>query len=100
MNNSDAKVVAIISYITLIGWIVALILHNNNKTPLGAFHLRQSLGIMLTMVLLWFIPVLGWLLNIVMFIFLIIGLVYAAQEEQKPVPVVGEFYQNLFKGIT
>jgi len=66
---------------------------------LGAYHLRQSLGLMLTMAVLWFIPIIGWILNIVLFIFLIIGLVYASQEEQKPVPVVGEFYQNLFKGI-
>jgi uncharacterized membrane protein len=99
MNNSDAKVVAIISYITLVGWIVAIVLHNNNRSELGAYHLRQSLGLMLTMAVLWFIPVIGWLLNIVLFIFMIIGLIYASQEEQKPVPVVGEFYQNLFKGI-
>lgn len=99
MNNSDAKVVAIISYITLLGWIVAIILHNNNRSQLGAYHLRQSLGLMLTMAVLWFIPIIGWLLNFVLFIFMIIGLIYASQEEQKPVPVVGEFYQNLFKGI-
>ncbi|MFU8843685.1 MAG: DUF4870 domain-containing protein [Bacteroidales bacterium] len=99
MKNSDAKVVAIISYVTLVGWIVAIVLHNNNRSELGAYHLRQSLGLMLTMAVLWFIPIIGWILNIVLFIFLIIGLVYASQEEQKPVPVVGEFYQNLFKGI-
>jgi uncharacterized membrane protein len=99
MNNSDAKVVAIISYITLLGWIVAIILHNNNRSALGAYHLRQSLGLMLTIAVLWFIPIIGWLLNVVLFIFMIIGLIYASQEEQKPVPLVGEFYQNLFKGI-
>jgi uncharacterized membrane protein len=99
MKNSDAKVVAIFSYVTLVGWIVAIVLHNNNRSELGAYHLRQSLGLMLTMAVLWFIPVIGWILNIVLFIFMIIGLIYASQEEQKPVPVVGEFYQNLFKGI-
>jgi uncharacterized membrane protein len=99
MKNSDAKVVAIVSYVTLVGWIVAIVLHNNNRSELGAYHLRQSLGLMLTMAVLWFIPVIGWILNIVLFIFMIIGLIYASQEEQKPVPVVGEFYQNLFKGI-
>jgi len=29
----------------------------------------------------------------------IMGLIYAAQGEKRTVPVLGEFYQNLFKGI-
>ena len=45
--TDNGKTIAIISYITLIGWIIALIMHNNNKTELGAYHIRQMLGIML-----------------------------------------------------
>jgi uncharacterized membrane protein len=99
MNNSDAKVVAIVSYITLIGWIIAIILHNQNRSELGAYHLRQSLGIMLTMIILAMIPVVGWFLNLIMFAFWIVGLIYAIQEDQKPVPLIGQFFQDIFKGI-
>ena len=42
----DGKTVAIIAYITLIGWIIALVMNNGNKTVLGSYHIRQSLGIM------------------------------------------------------
>lgn len=98
-NSTEDKTVAIVSYITFIGWIIALVLNSNQKTDLGAFHLRQALGLFITGMILWWIPVIGWILNIVVFIFWLIGLINAIQGETKPVPIVGDFYQNLFKGI-
>lgn len=98
-NTTDAKTIAILSYITLVGWVIALILQQNNKSELGSFHLRQTLGLYLTGLILAFIPIVGWFLNIVVFVFWVIGLIGAIQEEQKPVPLVGDFYQNIFKGI-
>ena len=44
----EDKTVAILAYITLIGFIIAIVLHGQKKTALGAFHLRQMLGIFLT----------------------------------------------------
>lgn len=99
MENRDAKVVAIVCYVTFIGWIIALIIHNNHRSELGAFHLRQSLGLMLSMAVLYWIPIIGWFLSIILFAFLIIGLIYATREEQKTVPVVGDFYQDIFRGL-
>jgi hypothetical protein len=64
----EDKTVAIVAYLTLIGFFVALIIHTNKKTKLGAFHLRQMLGFILTGIavvvcemILLFIPFLGWL---------------------------------------
>jgi uncharacterized membrane protein len=98
-TTTEDKTVAIVSYITFIGWIIALVLNSNQKTKLGAFHLRQTLGLYITGMILWWIPVVGWILNIVVFIFWLIGLINATQGEVKPVPIVGDFYQELFKGI-
>lgn len=98
-TTSEDKTIAIVSYITFIGWIIALILHSNQKTTLGTFHLRQSLGLYITGMILWWIPVIGWILNIVVFVFWLIGLINAIQGEAKPVPIVGVIYQDLFKGI-
>ena len=36
-SSDDGKNIAIIAYLTLIGFIIALIQHNNNKTRLGAY---------------------------------------------------------------
>ncbi len=95
----EDKTIAILSYITFIGWIIALILHQNNKTSLGAYHLRQTLGIFLTGIILSIIPIIGWILGLVLFVFWILGLISAVQGEEKPIPLLGEFYQNIFKGL-
>jgi uncharacterized membrane protein len=103
----EDKTVAIVAYITLIGFIAAIIIHSNKKTKLGAYHLRQMLGYFLTaiavgfcQVILAFIPILGWLAIMVlwlsMLIFWIMGLIAAINGEMKPMPIVGKHYQKWF----
>jgi uncharacterized membrane protein len=98
-QQDQSKLVAIISYITLVGWIIALVLNQSNKTDLGSFHIRQALLIMIASVVLWWIPFIGWILNIVVFIFWIMGLVYAIQGQMKEVPLLGAWAQQWFKGL-
>ncbi len=108
----DQKTIGIVSYITLVGWIIALITYNGNpeKGSLARFHLRQSIGIMLTgavlyigtAILLVIIPFLFFimpLIGIAMLILWILGLVSAVNGEEKPVPLVGEFIQKTFTFI-
>ena len=103
--DSDKKWIGVVAYITIIGWIVAIIVNNNpeNKTEFGSFHIRQFLGIFLTMIAISFIniiPLLGqivYLLGAVfMFVIWVIGFVGAIQGQMKVVPVVGEYYQKWF----
>lgn len=104
-STDNGKTVAIIAYITLIGWIIALVMNNGNKTALGSFHVRQALGIMCVGVLLSIISMiidlgmLSWIINLAILVLWIIGLISAVQGEMKPVPVVGEKFQEWFKGI-
>ena len=106
-QTTEDKTVAIVSYLTLIGFIAAIIIHSNKKTKLGAFHLRQMLGFMLTVVaivvcefVLIFIPILGWLaifaLWVSMFVFWVMGLIAAINGQMKPMPIVGPMYQKWF----
>ena len=101
----NGKTVAIISYITLIGWIIALVMHNGNKTKLGGFHIRQTLGLMILyfanyiifMVLtIW---LLYMILGIAILVLWVIGLVGAIQGEEKEVPLLGAQFQTWFKGV-
>ena len=103
---SEDKTVAILSYLTIIGFIVSIVLHGSKKTRLGSFHLRQALGIFLTgivatvcNVVLALIPIVGWLAILVIWLGLLVmwvmGLIGAAQGQTKPVPVLGEQYQKL-----
>ena len=62
--STMAKVVSILGYITIIGWLVAIVVYGRNKSDFASFHLRQSLGLIITGALLALIPLIGWLLNI------------------------------------
>jgi uncharacterized membrane protein len=99
MNDSNIRLIGVLSYITIIGWIIAMVMHSNNRSEFGAFHLRQSLGLLLTGFVFGWIPVLGLIAGIIILVFLIIGLVYAVRDEQTTVPLVGEFFQQIFRGI-
>lgn len=112
---SEDNTVAFVSYLFGIGFIVALIMYGNNKTQLGAYHLRQALGLLLTGIagcialtvvgfVLMVIPVLGWLLAMLfwfafgaaMLVLSLMGFLAALNRQAKPVPVVGTWYQSMF----
>ncbi len=104
--------VALLAYITLIGFIIAIVMHSSKKTALGAFHLRQVLGLFVTGLVIWIpcliismIPVVNllmFLLGPVVFIGMVvlwfIGFIGAINGQQKLMPVVGEYYQKWFAG--
>lgn len=105
----DQKTAGIVTYLTLIGWIVVMVTHKE-KTEYIRFHLRQMLGIMLLMVVISFggailasiIPGIGFifnLLNLAPVILWVIGLVGALNEEEKLVPIFGENFQEWFKSV-
>jgi uncharacterized membrane protein len=103
----SGKNIAIVAYLTALGWLIAIISFNNNsvKESLAAFHIRQSLGLMLTGLVLASVPHfmgLGFLANIaalLVFVLWIIGFISAVQGQEKEVPLVGKYYQDWFKGI-
>ena len=112
--GDNGKLVAILSYMTLVGWVVALVLHNSQKTALGAYHLRKSLLLFLAVIFAYaaitfvaVVPLLGWLIGILAFpvigigslILWVMGLIAAVNGEQKPIPVIGEKAQEVFKGL-
>jgi uncharacterized membrane protein len=105
-SATEDKTVAILSYITLIGFIAAVFIHQNNKTQLGAFHLRQVLGMVVTAAagaVCGVVPILGWIVwffvCLVLFVFWILGLLAAVKGEMRPVPLLGEHYQKWFAGV-
>jgi len=89
-----SKVFSIVSYLTVVGWLVALVFNGRNRSCLISFHLRQSLGLILTAALLSFIPLIGWLLNIVVLFFWLMAIYRAFLGERYCVPIIGFFYQE------
>lgn len=109
-SGIDGKTIAIISYFSLVGWIIAFVLFMSNKSQMAAYHLRQSLALMLAaigcyiifFILVFIVPFLSfviWILFIGLFVLWVIGLISAINGQEKPVPVLGPLAQNLFSGI-
>ena len=108
----DKKMISIISYITIIGWVIAFIVYGNNpeKSSLAKFHLKQSLGLAVlgvlntiaSFIVTPIVPAIGivfTVISIVIFVFWILGIINASKEEEKPLPIIGSMFVNQFDFI-
>ena len=95
---SDGKNVAIISHLWIIGWVIALVMNNTNKSDLGTFYIKQTLGIFI-LSFLTMIPILTFVVGIVCFVLWIVSLVGALSGEKKPLPIVGDKFQEWFSFV-
>ncbi|MFT6794985.1 MAG: hypothetical protein ACJART_000116 [Maribacter sp.] len=99
-NKADnGKTVAIIAHITFIGTIVAFFMNNGNKTELGSYYIRQLIGIYIMFFLLSFIPLVGCFTWVLALVLIVMSVINAANEKMVPTPLVGEYFQDWFKGI-
>ena len=103
-NANNSKALAIITYITLIGWIIAFALNNKQKNLLVSYHQRQSLGIQLIYFSTAFLISLTTLANLQVlflgvFILMIIGISNARNQKMKPLPMVGNYFEKWFESI-
>lgn len=99
---SDGKNVAIIAHITLIGLIIAFVMNSGAKTEYGTFYIRQMLGICIVGIVIgilsMIIPVLG-ILSLITVVLWVMSLIGSLSGEKKPLPVIGDHFQEWFKGI-
>ena len=120
-STDNGKNVGIISYITIIGWLIAYFgMHQNNKTELGSYQLRQTLLLHIVSFLVswilgmifaaiffssgfaagWFSIVgINWIIRVCFIILWLIGFIGAINGEKKPIPLIGERAQTMFSGI-
>ncbi|MEP6794644.1 MAG: hypothetical protein ABJB16_09985 [Saprospiraceae bacterium] len=101
----DDKTKSIVAHLTLIGWIIALVMNQTDKGPNTSYYLRQMLGLTVLGVLSWLvgmvpIPYLSMIFSILILVLWVLSLVSALSGQQKPVPVVGEMFQQWFKSIS
>lgn len=109
MENStvnEGKTTAIISYFWLIGLIVAFIMNNSTKNAFASFHIRQMVGLSLLSILNgWVIGrMLGFgtvsiIIGLGLLVLWVIGFIGAIQGEEKKIPLLGDLFQDWFKGI-
>jgi uncharacterized membrane protein len=103
--NDNTKLYSILSYIWIL-FIVGIIAAPNNEKV--RFHANQGLVLFLAEMVLgflvrtasafghffnfnmfWYFDFLGFAIGVLMFVFMIIGIVNAANDDMKPLPIIG-----------
>jgi uncharacterized membrane protein len=107
MNN---RTLSIISYITLIGWLIAYFSGKDRPDALLKYHLKQSLGLAIISIavgailniIAYTVPALSFLglVGYVLTVFWILGIINAANGAEKPVPVFGKMFEDKFAFIS
>jgi len=104
-SENSNKTLALVAYITLIGTLVAFFMNQEKQDDLVAFHVRQALGLWLLQLLLgyfvggfdsWMITLSFWVFFIVLFLYGIFG---ALAGKKTAVPILGPFFQKIFKSV-
>lgn len=103
------KVQSILAYIGIL-WLIAFFAGKNERNRLSAYHLKQGLGLWITSILfniaiyvvIMLVPTLATVISIVGILFLILmifGIINAANEVSKPLPVIGKLFEDKFDFI-
>ncbi|AZA79444.1 DUF4870 domain-containing protein [Chryseobacterium sp. G0186] len=104
----DNKTLSIVSYITVFGWLISFILGKEKSNGFLKYHLKQSLGLVIFSIALSIVvnilfmvtslEILG-ILGLLPLILAIIGIINAANEVEKPLPLIGKMAEDKFSFI-
>lgn len=106
--------VAILSYLTPLGWVLAYLLYRSSRrSSLAIYHIRQSLGLHILVIAL--IPVRTIFLHVpygasvravvdilwaALALAAVQGALKAYEKRQRPLPLIGEFIQEYLRALT
>jgi uncharacterized membrane protein len=115
----NSKTAAIVSYITIIGWLIAYFTTQGTpeRNDFSKYHLKQSFGLGLVgaalNIISWvFLPMfvtsyssaalfgnIFLVLGLAVFVFWLLGLLNAANDKMAPIPLIGKFFEDKFNFI-
>ncbi len=105
MDNNQGKTIAITSYITIIGTIIAIIQNNEKKDPFASFHIKQALGLMISFFALGY-PIGyfdSWMVTSAFYLFFFIlwiyGFIGALSGKMNLIPLLGPLFQKAFNSL-
>ena len=103
-QSTTKNQMSVIAYITIIGLIIAIIDNKDKKNDMVSFHIRQSAGLFVASIALFIIsliPILGWIIwfvGIFVLLFMwITGIVNALKPIKKPLPLLGNKFEEWLK---
>ena len=87
----DNKLWAFLGYLGIL-CLIPLLARKDSK--FAHFHAKQGLILLIGEFFVW-VPVIGWILGIVIFVLWIMGVVNVFSGKMKPLPIVGEWAQKI-----
>ena len=103
--EGNAKTSAIISYITIVGTIIAYFMNMEEKNEFASFHIRQAFGINITFYLIGALMGLFDQVFIIgaFYLFFIVlwgyGIITAIQGQTREVPILGALFQKFLSTV-
>jgi len=103
-TTKDGKLLAIVAHFPILGTLIAWILNLKKNNEFTSFYVRQMIGYQLLAFIIEaivskFSGTLETILGIVLFVFWIISIIGAITGKLKLMPVVGEYFQKLFRSL-
>lgn len=101
----EGKKMAIVSYLTLIGTLIAFFMNQDKKNPFTSFHTRQALGLWITYMIIayivsgfdnWNMTMAFWIFFGILFFY---GIFNAFIGKAQPIPLLGHLFQRIFASI-
>jgi len=95
-DQGSNTLMAVLCYFGIL--VLIPLLTDAKNDPFVKFHIKQGLVLLIAYVIggfvMW-IPIIGWLLGIVLFIFFLMGVINAASGKQTPLPIIGQLADKL-----
>lgn len=101
----EGKTYAFVAYLTLLGTLVAFFMNQERKNEFTSYHTRQALGLGLLYLVFayiiggfdsWLITTSFWIFFLVLYLY---GMAGALTGKLNTLPVIGDYFQKLFKSI-
>nr|WP_299344812.1 hypothetical protein [Allomuricauda sp.] len=104
-DSTSGRTTAILSYITIVGCVIAITMNMEPKNAFARFHIRQAFGVHLLYhglaIVLTYTEIVQ--VSLVLFIFYTIliafGIWSAYQNKQQMLPLIGSYFQKWFTFI-
>lgn len=91
-SQGDTNLMAALSYIWILSVVMLLV---KKDDPFVVFHAKQGVVIFVASIIFMFIPVVGWMLNLVVLAAEVAGFIKAYSGEKFRLPVIGDLAEKI-----
>lgn len=88
----DENLMAALSYLWFLSVVILLLKKDSDYIK---FHAKQGLVLFLASIVLWFVPVLGWMFQLVIAMGVVVGFIKALTGERFSLPLVADLAKKI-----